>query len=86
MVTLLSLTDTLAEPAATPFTDTTLPLTETTVATALLEELAEMVPEALLTVTVPVAPAESDSDAGDTVIDGVTVTGRLTLPDLVSRT
>ena len=84
-VTLLSFTDTTAEPAATPLTVTTLLLTET-VATLVLAELAETAPEYPLAVSFPVVPTASDSEEGDTVMDFVTVTGRLTLGVFASRT
>ena len=84
-VTLLSFTDTTAEPAATPLTVTTLLLTDT-VAIPPFDELAETVPEYPLAVSFPVAPTASDSEAGDTVMDLVTVTGRLMLGVFASRT
>jgi hypothetical protein len=83
-VDLLSFTATTVAPAAMPLTVTTLALTET-VATPLFADAADTVPEKLLAVTFPVVPTVSEIDVGDTVIDGVTVTGKLTFRVLASR-
>ena len=84
IVTLLSLTATTAVPAVMPLTVITLSWMET-VATAVLAEDADTVPDALLGVILPLVPADSDIDVGETVIDGVTVTSTLRVR-LLSRT
>jgi hypothetical protein len=81
----LSFTVTVAEPAAIPLTVTTLLLTEAD-ATPVFDEAAEMAPEKLLTVSFAVVPAASDNDAGDTVIDNETFTGKLMFDVFASRT
>ena len=81
---MLSLTATTAVPAVMPLTVITLSWMET-VATAVLAEDADTVPDALLGVILPLVPADSDIDVGETVIDGVTVTSTLRVR-LLSRT
>jgi hypothetical protein len=66
-------------------TVTTLLRTDT-VAILPLDERAETVPEYPLAVSFAVLPTASDTEAGDTVMDLVTVTGRLTLGVVLSRT